>query len=144
MNRLSHVHYLKSVKVGAWYDLAAAAAFATPWSFELVYTLMRFAAQQLGFSGSLPDMQPIQVMFANMMGTVVVLWAVVRIRHPSVEFGRLDGAARVLFSAWMIYALAHGASMILLVFLLPELVFALLHAWPVAATVQANVAAERL
>ncbi|WP_336446442.1 hypothetical protein [Stutzerimonas stutzeri] len=60
------------------------------------------------------------VLMANLLGSIVCIWAVLRIRHPRPRFGRYDAAGRLLFSLWQLYALAHGASLVLLPFLLAE------------------------
>jgi hypothetical protein len=38
-------------------------------------------------------------------------------------FGRYDAVARFLFATWQIYAVAHGANVIILVFTLFEIAF---------------------
>ncbi|MDR6973911.1 hypothetical protein J2X68_000580 [Streptomyces sp. 3330] len=42
------------------------------------------------------------------MGSVVIVWAVLRLTGPLAVHGLLDGVARALFTAWMAYALAQG------------------------------------
>ena len=59
--------------------------------------------------GVLPELDPVQTLYANLMGSVVVVWAVLRIVRPLSVHGLLDGIARTLFAAWQAYALAHGA-----------------------------------
>jgi hypothetical protein len=60
---------------------------------------------------------------ANLLGSVVTIWALWRIRHPQLLLGRYDAAARFLFAAWLIYAVAYGANVIVLGFIVFELIF---------------------
>ncbi len=74
---------------------------------------------------------------ANLLGSIVCVWAVLRLSDPKVRFGRYDAVARLLFAAWQAYALAHGGSAILLGFLLMEVLFGLLQALPLRSAVVA-------
>jgi hypothetical protein len=56
---------------------------------------------------------------------------VLRIRDPQQMFGRYDAVGRFLFSAWQVYALAHGASSLLVIFLFFELMWGVAQALPV-------------
>jgi hypothetical protein len=62
------------------------------------------------------------------------VWAVLRIRDPQALYGRYDAVARFLFAAWQAYALLHGASSILLVFLVFELAWGIAQVLPVRAS----------
>lgn len=63
--------------------------------------------------------------------SIACVWSVLRIRDPQKAFGRNDAAGRLLFAAWQTYALMHGASFLLLGFLIMELVWAVWQLWPV-------------
>lgn len=90
--------------------------------------------------GTMPALTPLQTLYANLMGSVVVVWSVLRVVRPLPLHGLLDGAARVLFSLWQGYAPAHGGPGVLWPFLVLEVSFgvAQLAAWarPRAATVR--------
>ncbi|MDR2852258.1 MAG: hypothetical protein LBV61_04255 [Burkholderiaceae bacterium] len=124
--------YRRLVRVSAIYDVFATAAFATPWSFAWLHA--QLARLTAGWPGELPPFAPAHVLMANLLGSLVLVWAVIRIRDPQVQYGRYDAVARFLFAAWQAYALAHGVSAILIGFLLFELGFGLLQAWPVGST----------
>src|SRR3546814_10402698 len=66
-----------------------------------------------------------------------------RIRDPQPLYGRYDAAGRFLFSAWMLYALLHGASAVLWVFLFFEVVWGLVQVLPVRASSRASLAPTR-
>jgi len=106
----------KVVQVGAWYDLIATIAFVTPWTFSAVYAGIGRLALALSLPGGLPAFDPLQAMMVNMMGSAVIVWALLRIRDPQVGFAIYSVAIRVLFIVWQLYALWHGASPIVLGF----------------------------
>ena len=126
--------YRNLVRGSAWYDLIVTAAFATPWSFALLHGWLT----ALDFSGELPAFQPMHMLMANLLGSVVCVWAVLRIRDPQALYGRFDAVARFLFAAWQAYALVHGASSILLVFLLFELAWGVAQVLPVIKSSRAG------
>jgi hypothetical protein len=126
--------YRNVVRGSAWYDLMVTAAFATPWSFALVHELLSV----LDLPGELPAFQPVHLLMANLLGSVVCVWAVLRIRDPQALYGRYDAVARFLFAAWQAYALLHGASSILLVFLVFELAWGIAQVLPVRTPSRAS------
>ncbi|MGC0334023.1 hypothetical protein RKD23_007013 [Streptomyces sp. SAI-170] len=111
--------YLRLVRASAWYDLVVTAAFVTPWTYALVHTALSWTGETLGL-GALPAREPMQVLYADLMGSVVIVWSVLRLRAPLPVHGLYDGVARALFSLWMAYALAAGASGVLWPFLVVE------------------------
>jgi hypothetical protein len=98
------------------------AGFATPWTYTLVHTALSKLGTALGL-GPLPAPDPIQVLFANLMGSLVIVWALLRIINPAPLYGLFDALARTLFAAWQTYALAHGAPRWLWPFLVAEVAF---------------------
>ncbi|MEU7429112.1 hypothetical protein [Streptomyces sp. NPDC040750] len=120
--------YLRVVRASAWYDLAITAGFMTPWTYALVHDAISSAGDALGW-GVLPELDPWQTLYANLMGSVVVVWATLRVVRPLPVHGLFDGIARMLFSAWMAYALTQGVSRILWLFFTVEV------AWGIAQLV---------
>lgn len=113
------VAYLRLVRASALYDLIVTAGFATPWTFALLHAALDAASGALGLRG-FPELDLIQVFYANLMGSVVLVWSLLRFLRPQAVYGLFDGIARVLFATWMVYALAHGGPEILWVFLIVE------------------------
>ncbi|WP_454837799.1 hypothetical protein [Pseudomonas mohnii] len=113
--------YRRLVRGSAWYDLTVTAAFATPWSFAALHAVMVSVSQAFDLPGSLPPFEPVHMLMANLLGSIVCVWAVLRIRDPQLIYGRYDAVGRFLFAAWQAYALAHGASSLLVIFLFFEL-----------------------
>lgn len=57
------------------------------------------------------------------MGSVVAVWALLRIVRPLPVHGLYDGLARTLFALWQAYAPAHGAPYWLWLFMVAEVAF---------------------
>lgn len=108
--------YARIVRAGAWYDIVVTAGFATPWTYRLVHD-----ALALG-----DPVDRLTVLYANLMGSVVLVWSLLRVLRPLPLYGLLDGVARALFASWQAYALAHGAASVVWLFLTVEV------AWGVA------------
>lgn len=117
--------YRKIVRASALYDLLLTAPFATPWSFALVHAQLDRVNQALG-GAALPAFTPFHMLFACLLGSVVLVWAVLRLRDPQPLYGRFDGVARLLFTTWMLWALHATGAPLLWLFVMPEL------AWGVA------------
>ncbi|MBL1109934.1 hypothetical protein JK361_36130 [Streptomyces sp. 5-8] len=118
----AHPAYTRLVRASGWYDLIVTAGFATPWTYALVHDLLSAAGDATGL-GAMPGLTPMQTLYANLMGSVVVVWSVLRVVRPLPLHGLLDGAARVLFALWQAYALAHGGPAVLWPFLVLEVSF---------------------
>lgn len=121
--------YRRIIQASAWYDLIATIGFATPWTFAAIHTMMTIAAQ--GLPGTFPHFEPAHVLMANLLGSIVTVWAILRIRDPQRQFGRYDAAGRFLFAAWQIYAVMHGASMVILGFTVIEILFGVIQSLPI-------------
>jgi hypothetical protein len=123
--------YLKLVRASAAYDLLVTWPFATPWTFSWLYAQLADVAQALQLPGAVHPLDATHLLFANLLGSVVVVWSLARLWAPSEQLGRLDALARVLFAAWQVYAVMHGASAIVLGFTAFELLFGVLQSAPV-------------
>ena len=130
--------YRHVVRGSAWYDLIVTAAFVTPWSFAALHGVLTALGQALDLPGELPAFAPMHMLMANLLGSVVCVWAVLRIRDPQALYGRYDAVARFLFAAWQGYALVHGASSILTVFLVFELAWGIAQVLPARAPSRAG------
>ncbi|MEV6482554.1 hypothetical protein [Streptomyces sp. NPDC051576] len=127
--RPTDLRYLRLVRASAWYDLVVTAGFATPWTYALLHDALSALGRAWGL-GTLPPLDPIQTLYANLMGSVVVVWAVLRLARPLPLHGLLDGTARALFTGWQAYALTQGAPRFLWLFLAVEATFAVLQLAP--------------
>lgn len=114
------------VRVSAIYDLVVTIGFAFAPTAELIFSGLGALQASLGLSGELPDAgSPSTMMFANLMGSVVTVWALFRIFRPTLAAGAADTVARALFSLGMVTALASGASPLVGAMLLLELAWGL-------------------
>ncbi|NUO56534.1 MAG: hypothetical protein HOV71_19715 [Hamadaea sp.] len=129
-------NYLRTVRISAWYDLIVTAGFATPWTYALLHDALSDVGTAVGLGG-FPPLDPLQSLYATLMGSVVLIWALLRITRTQPIHGLLDGIARMLFSTWFAYALGHGVSGILWGFLAVEVTFGLLQLVPWARRVTA-------
>jgi len=124
-------HYRRLVRASGWYDLLVTLAFVTPWSFIALHGVLQAIASSLGLPGTLPPFEPMHVLMANLMGSIVCVWSVLRIVDPQQAFGRYDAVARLLFAAWQAYALAQGATALIGIFLVFELAWCVVQLLPV-------------
>ncbi|WP_375755572.1 hypothetical protein [Corallococcus exercitus] len=110
------------VFASALYDFVVTVPFATPWTAELVLSNLQALHQALGPGGEpLPAFTPTHLFFVALFGSIVTLWSVVRLVHPTAFNGAIDTAGRALFSSWMAWALTQGATRMLVGFLVLEL-----------------------
>jgi hypothetical protein len=130
--QLSLPTYLKVVRASAWYDLLLTVPFATPWTFALALAQFSAINQQLGGT-TLPAFGPFQVLFACLMGSVVLIWTVLRLTATSVTLGRFDGVGRFLFSLWMGWTLSATGAPLLWLFIVPEFAWGVAQWLPVAS-----------
>ncbi|WP_207284789.1 hypothetical protein [Pseudomonas sp. FW300-N2A2] len=130
--------YRRVVRGSAWYDLIVTAAFVTPWSFTALHGLLAGLSQALDLPGELPAFEPMHMLMANLLGSIVCVWSVLRIRDPQQVYGRYDAVGRFLFSTWQLYALLHGASSLLVIFLVFELVWGVAQVLPVRTPSRAS------
>lgn len=122
--------YLKIVRVSAWYDLVVTGLFVTPWTFLMLLEVLRGVDGALGLPGDIAQPEPMLVLLGNLLGSVVVVWAVLRLRLNRPDLGRYDMVARFLFAAWQLNAVLSGASWLVLGFFAMEVAFGIAQALP--------------
>ncbi len=131
---LTEGQFLKIMRASAAYDLIVTAAFVTPWTLSLMISVVSVIHEGLGLPGLMPDLDVWQILFANLMGSVVVVWSLVRLHLNLAVLGRYDMVARWLFAAWQVNALLAGASWLLFAFVAVEVSFGVLQALPYRKT----------
>ncbi len=118
---MTHDRARTIVRASAIYDLLVTVPFALPVTATWLFTALHTLHENLGLTGATPDAGAVfTLMFANLMGSVVSVWALFRIARPTLAAGVADTGARVLFSLGMITALAGGASPLVVVMLVLE------------------------
>jgi hypothetical protein len=140
MRSLPLPSYTKIVRASAIYDLVLTAPFATPWTFALLREHMSAINQALG-GNAMPAFEPFHVLMACLMGSVVMIWSVLRITDPAVKFGRYDGGARFLFCLWMGWTLVATGAPVLWLFVVPEFAWCVVQWLPVTRPARMAVAA---
>lgn len=135
MPAFSPARFQRIVWFSALYDLIVTAPFATPWTFELNRAQLSTLNQALG-GQPLPAFDAFQTLFALLMGSLVLVWSALRLRGPTVQFGRYDAAGRALFATWMTWAWLQTGAPVLLLFIVPEVSWAVVQAWRVRLGVQ--------
>lgn len=120
------------IRLSAGYDLLLTAAFPLPFTAPLAFDGLRLLQTTLGTTGQLPDPGDlVALLFANMMGSLVVVWSVFRLLRPTLLAGAGDATARFLFALAMASCLLSGGTTILWGLLILELGWGLLQAWVV-------------
>jgi hypothetical protein len=140
MLKVSQSRFRQIVRASAVYDIVLTAPFATPWSFALIYQQLSSTNQQLG-GLPLPAFHPFHILIACLFGSIVLVWSALRLVQPEQRLGRFDGAARMLFSLWMAWALHETGAPLLWLFLVPEFSWGVVQWLPVgreAAIAQAS------
>ncbi|MGW8393378.1 hypothetical protein [Pseudoduganella sp. HUAS MS19] len=112
-------HIRNLVRASAAYDLLLTAPFATPWTFAIAHGHLSALNQALG-GPPLPAFGAMHLLFACLMGSLVLVWSWLRLRDPQPQFATYDGAARFLFSTWFAWVLAAGGLPLVWLFIVPE------------------------
>ena len=114
--------YLRLARASAAYDVIQILPFATPWTAGWLIDHLRQLHFQLGLPGAAPPaFEPLHLFFVSLFGTIVTLWAVLRVWRPEPQFGAVDTAGSAAFSLWMAQALGMGQTYLLVVMLALEL-----------------------
>lgn len=128
--QLSRPASRRLVRASALYDLFLTAGFATPWTFAPVHGHLSGLNVALG-GGALPAFTPFHMLFACLMGSIVLVWSVLRILEPTTRLGRFDGTGRFLFSLWMAWCLYVTGEPLLWLFIVPEFAWGVAQWWKV-------------
>ena len=126
----------KIFRFSAWYDIIVTAAFATPWTFVLAVSMIAKISESLGLPGTMLVPDTFHIFFANLLGSIVLVWSVARLRLNLLVMVRYDAVARILFSMWMVYALANGASFFIMFLLIPEMALGVVQLLPLKHPLQ--------
>lgn len=119
------------VRASAIYDLVATIGFVTPWTAQLTLDMIFSIGRSLGLEAAVSPFDPLHMLFVNLMGSVVVVWSLVRVSNPTQTLGRFDVLARALFTTWQLWAVARGASLVILAFTALEIAFGIAQILPV-------------
>lgn len=120
----THRRALSVVRAGGVYDLVVTVGFALPFVAPTVLAQFGEVHRALGLEGVVPNPDDvITVLLANLMGSLVTVWSVLRIVRPSLINGMADATTRGLFALALAAALIGGASPLLWGLLVPEVIW---------------------
>lgn len=123
---VSRRSYRGMVWGSALYDLLVIGPFAIPVVSGFELQLLLRLHDVLGLEGSFPVFEPLHLLFVNLLGGVVIVWSLVRLRSPDAIFGLFDGLIRAFFCAlFLYYLLLWQVSGVVYLFLVPEALWAL-------------------
>lgn len=133
------------VRASAIYDLIATIGFATPWTAQPTLDLIFSISRSFGLPANVVPFDPLHMLFVNLMGSVVVVWSLVRMTNPTQTLGRFDALARALFTVWQLWAVMRGGPLVILAFTALEIGFGIAQLLPVrpgqvAGTAQRSLA----
>jgi hypothetical protein len=119
-------------RICAGFDLAVTGCLAVP-PFARVFIDLLFASDlALGLGSQRVVFEPLHWMFVNVAGVLGVLWALVRLRAPTLELVLFDVVGRLAVAAVILHATAAaGMTPLLHVFVGSELAGAVLQYWAV-------------
>ncbi len=107
----------------AAFDLVVTGLFAVPWTATLVLSLIYELHSVLIYAnppGFVIDTMTLA--FANIMGVIGVLWAVVRLKRPTRDYARWDAIGRFYVAVVLLWHIAGSLSPIFLAFVATELI----------------------
>ena len=114
--------YHTIVRYSAVYDILATLPFAIPIFASFYLSQLGSIQSALGFSGIIPNFEPLHLFFINLLGAIVMVWSAYRIRHTQSILGFYDGIARFLFAGLMLFYLVnYQVAGIVWLFFVPEL-----------------------
>lgn len=122
----------KLYRYSAIYDIIVTSPFAIPWISIIIMELLVKINSDLNIGGTYQEISPQHFFALNLMGVIVTIWSVLRIKYPYPILGFYDGIGRFGFSAIMIYYLLFEKYPHILVGLLvPEITWGLIQllAW---------------
>jgi hypothetical protein len=122
----------RCVRACALFDLAVTACLAFPPSARWLLEILFLGDAALGLGTPRVDFQPLHWLFAHLTGVLGVLWAVARLRAPTLELALLDVGGRLAVAALILRATAaEGMTPLLHGFVAAELAGAALQYWAV-------------
>ena len=116
--------YRRIVRFGGLYDLIVTFPFALPGLVGVQLGTLEMTQGWFGLSGQFPVFEPLHLFFLNLFGSIVTIWAVLRIAKPEPLFGLADGIGRAAFSSLMLYYLVvWSIPQVVVLFVVPEILF---------------------
>ncbi|KFL26411.1 hypothetical protein JP74_13650 [Devosia sp. 17-2-E-8] len=103
-----NVKLARAVKTSAIYDLVTCLPLALPGIAGVYLSVLNALNGAMSLGGSVGELSPLAMMFINFLGSLISIWAVLRLINPSWANGLADVAVRTLFSIAMLNAILNG------------------------------------
>jgi len=119
--------YRSIIKASGIYDILILLPFAIPGVVELVFTFINKIHDNFALTGTLPEFTPFHFMFVNIMATISIVWAVIRVIKPISLYACYDTVARLLIASTMlVYLLHYDVTQIIWLFFVAEISWVIL------------------
>ena len=103
-----NVQLARAVKTSAIYDLATCLPLALPGVAGIYLVVLDTLNGAVGLGGHVGTLSPLAMMFINFLGSLISIWAVMRLVNPSWANGLTDVAVRTFFLIAMLNAIING------------------------------------
>ncbi|AKR55301.1 hypothetical protein GCM10011321_15130 [Youhaiella tibetensis] len=103
-----NVKLARAVRTSAIYDLVTCLPLALPGVAGVYLSVLDTVNGAIGLGGAVGELSPLAMMFINFLGSLISIWAVLRLINPSWANGLTDVAVRTLFSIAMLNAIMNG------------------------------------
>lgn len=103
-----NVQLSRAVKTSAIYDLVTCLPLALPGVAGIYLTVLDALNGAVGLGGHVGELSPLAMMFINFLGSLISIWAVLRLINPSWANGLTDVVVRAFFSVAMLNAILNG------------------------------------
>jgi hypothetical protein len=134
---------VRAGRLGAAYDLAVTAVFATPWTAAFTLGLLGTVQDATDLPGDpMPAFGLSHLLFVTLFGVVVTMWALVRLFRPTAFLVAVDTVGRAVFATWFTWALLAGHSTVVVGFLALELTLLVVQALGVRHALRLDRVAE--
>lgn len=112
----------RTIRFFAWLDLAVTGLFALPFTAPLLIDLAYWLHDALPLAPlARPVLGDTAMAFVNIMGIIGVIWALARLKAPSLLLARLDGWGRLAVAAVLLWYMTGTLSPVFGLFVLTEL-----------------------
>ena len=103
-----NVRLARAVRTSAIYDLVTCLPLALPGVAAVYLMILDTLNGAAGLGGQVGELSPLAMMFVNFLGSLISIWAVLRLINPSWANGLTDVVVRALFSIAMLNAILNG------------------------------------
>ncbi|KFC67693.1 hypothetical protein FF80_02089 [Devosia sp. LC5] len=124
-----NVQLARAVKTSAVYDLVTCLPLALPGIAGVYLAILDTLNGAVGLGGHVGDLSPLAMMFINFLGSLISIWAVLRLINPSWANGLTDVVVRTFFSIAMLNAIFNGVPGLIGVLWVCELALLLVQAY---------------